>query len=148
MPRQLKIPFSPFERTPVIENQYFNIPLIGLLQPVKADSEQGDYPIADIIANRFTCENNQVTLQVTDNAMVNAGIIKDDYLTIEITPALKNGNIAAIKLGERFYIRRFFRQGTHIRLETADAYPSIQIIEAKTPGLFVIGKVVSITRKL
>ena len=148
MPKQLKIPFSPFERTPRVENEYFDIPLIGLLQPVNIDSPQGNYPLADIIANRFTCDDNQVTLQVTDDAMINAGILKEDYLTIEITPFLKNGDIAAIKLGERFYIRRFFKQGTHIRIETADAYPSIQVIETKTPGLFIIGKVVSITRKL
>jgi SOS-response transcriptional repressor LexA len=148
MPKQLKIDFSPFERTPVIENQYVDIPLIGLLQPVTADVEHGNYPIADIIANRFTCDSSQVTLQVTDNAMINAGIIRDDYLTIEITPVLKDRDIAAIKLGEHLYIRRFFHQGTQIRLETADAYPSIQIIELKTPGLSIIGKVVSITRML
>jgi SOS-response transcriptional repressor LexA len=148
MPKQIKIPFSPFERTPTIENEYFDIPLIGVLQPVSSDHTQGDYPLADLVTNRFIDGNNQVTLQVTDNAMINAGIIKDDYLTIEITPILKNSEIAAIKLGERFYIRRFFREGTHIRLETAEAYPSIQVIETKTPGLFIIGKVVSITRKL
>jgi len=148
MPRQLKIPFSPFEKTSEIEDEYFDIPLIGLLQPVSSDYTKGDYPLADLVTNRFIGDNNQVTLQVTDNAMINAGITKDDYLTIEVTPLLKDGDIAAIKLGERFYIRRFFREGARIRLETADAYPSMQVIETKTPGLFIIGKVVSITRKL
>ena len=122
--------------------------MIGLLQPVNLDKANGDYAIADIIANRFTSDEKQITLRVIDDAMVKAGILKDDFLTIEITPQIKDGDIAAIKLGERFYIRRFFNQGNHIRLETASAYPSIQIIETKTPGLFVIGKVLSITRKL
>ena len=148
MSRQIKIPFSPFDRNHPLENEYFDIPLIGLLQPVNMDKAQGDYAIADIIANRLTCDEKQITLQVTDDAMINAGILKEDFLTIELTPVIKDGDIAAIKLGERFYIRRFFRQGSHIRLETADAYPSIQIIETKTPGLIIIGKVVSITRKL
>jgi hypothetical protein len=66
--------------------------------------------------------------------MYKAGILKSDYLTIDIRSRPQDGDIVVVKLGERFFIRRFYLQEHLIRLVTADEYPSSLVIEDNTPG--------------
>ena len=111
------------------------------------DSASGDYNLGDLVINYRKTHNDSVTLEVLDNAMEKAGILKGDFLTVNLTSRPDNGDIAVVKLGERFFIRKFFRQDRQIRLETATTIPSTLIIETKTPGFEIIGKVQSISRQ-
>ena len=138
---------NPFERTQPLNSDFFNVPVLGMVRAGYPDSAAGDYDLGDLVINYRKNHNDSVTLEVLDNAMEKAGILKGDFLTVNITSRPDNGDIAVVKLGERFFIRKFFRQDRQIRLETSTTTPSTLIIETKTPGFEIIGKVQSISRQ-
>ena len=131
-----------------ISNDFFNIPLIGVVQRTDHDTHSGDYDLGELISNFPSKNNKHITLQVLDNAMIKAGIIKGDFINIDINAKLKNGDLVVIQLGERTYIRKYYSEENLIRLETADQYHTPIVIDPKTPGFKIIGKVISITRQL
>ncbi len=145
MTRKPKI--NPFERTQPLDSDFFNVPVLGMVRAGYPDSTSGDYDLGDLVTNHRKNHNNSVTLQVLDNAMEKSGILKGDFLTVDLSSRPHDGDIAVVKLGERFFIRKFFRQDQRIRLETATPSPSTLIIETNTPGFEVIGKVQSISRQ-
>jgi SOS-response transcriptional repressor LexA len=106
-----------------------------------------DYNLSELVSNFQNTDQYSITLEVLDDAMYQAGIFKGDYLTIDLQSKPRNGDIIVVKLGERFFIRRFFLQQHLIRLETADEYPSSLVVEDNTPGFQIIGKVTSLSRQ-
>jgi SOS-response transcriptional repressor LexA len=135
-----------FERSQPVTSDFFNVPVLGMVRAGYPDPATGDYDLGDLVANYRRNRNDSVTLEVLDNAMQNAGILRGDFLTVDLNSRPDNGDIAVVKLGERFFIRKFFRQDKRIRLETSGNPPAILIIETKTPGFEIIGKVQSISR--
>ena len=137
-----------FERSQPLHHDFLDIPLIGMVRPGNPANDEGNYELADLIHNSHNFQNRIITLEVLDNAMANAGIFKGDFLTVNLDASPADNEIAVIKLGERIFVRRFFRQSTRIRLETASDYPSTLVIESDTPNFAVLGKVQSLTRHL
>jgi SOS-response transcriptional repressor LexA len=127
---------------------FYNIPLIGLVRVKDHEDKTVKFNLTELISNYPGKNNNQLTLQVLDNAMMNDSIIKGDFINIALDLKLKDGDIVVVALGERIYIRRYYTEKHLIRLETSDEYHSPLVIDPKTPGFKLIGKVVSITRQL
>lgn len=142
-----KISRNPFERSQPLTSDYFDIPLLGMVRADFSDPQTGNYDLADLVANYHQERRQSVTLEVLDNAMENSGILRGDFITVDLNAPPANGDIALVKLGERFFIRKFFRQDKLVRLETASATPTTLVIETRTPGFQVIGKVVSLSRQ-
>jgi SOS-response transcriptional repressor LexA len=138
---------DPFGHQQPLTRDFFDVPLLGVVT-VTGGEEDKKYQIGDIVRNFQSSGEEFVTLVITDNAMRRAGIIKGDYLTVRLRSVVENGDIAVIRLGERFYVRQFFRQSSSlIRLETCDESPSVLVIETRTPDFEVIGKVYSLSRQ-
>jgi SOS-response transcriptional repressor LexA len=140
-----KLKQNPFERSQTLTQDFFDVPLLGMVHA--SLSLSGEYNLNELVTNFQNIDQNSITLEVLDNAMRKAGILKGDYLTIDLQDKPKDNDIVVIKLGERFYVRRFYREDHLIRLETSDHYPSSIVIEEKTPGFQIIGKVLSISRQ-
>lgn len=138
---------NPFERSQPITRDFFNIPLLGMVRSNIPPYSSGDYSLSELVSNFQNTDQDSITLEVLDDAMYKAGILKGDYLTINTRSKAQNNDIIVVKLGERFFIRRFFLQDNLIRLETADEYPSSLVIEDNTPGFQIIGKVSSLSRQ-
>lgn len=138
-----KINRNPFERTQPLTSDFFDIPLIGMV----GHSTSGDYHLSDLVSNFHHANQEYITLEVLDSAMQKAGILKGDYLTVDLNSQPHNGDITVVKLGERFYIRKFYQQNDLVRLETADEYPDSLVIQSKTPGFSILGKVQSVFRE-
>jgi repressor LexA len=148
MAKEDNLTTNPFERSQPVTREFFDIPLLGQVRPGDSLSASGDYNLDALVSNFQHTDHHSVTLQVLDNAMQSSGIIKGDYLTVDLRIKPQNGDIAVVKLGERYFVRRFFRQNHRIRLETSDASPSTLVIEENTPGFLLFGKVLSIFREL
>jgi SOS-response transcriptional repressor LexA len=142
-----KIDSNPFERSQPITRDFFNIPLLGMVRASMSSQSNEDYNLSELVSNFQNTDQYSITLEVLDNAMYKAGILKGDYLTIDLQSRPQNGDIVVVKLGERFFIRRCFLQQHLLRLETADEYPSSLVIEDNTPGFQIIGKVSSLSRQ-
>jgi SOS-response transcriptional repressor LexA len=142
-----KIESNPFERSQSLTRDFFNIPLLGMVRASMSSQSREDYNLSELVSNFQNTDQYSITLEVLDDAMYKAGILKGDYLTIDLQSRPQDGDIIVVKLGERFFIRRFFLQQHLIRLETADEYPSSLVIEDNTPGFQIIGKVSSLSRQ-
>ena len=142
-----KLRTNPFERSQPVTREFFDIPLLGMVRASGPTSPSGDYSLNELVSNFQNTNQHSITLEVLDNAMHKAGIIKGDYLTINLHARPHNGDIVVVKLGERFFIRRFFHESNRVRLETSDDYPSSLVIESNTPGFQMIGKVLSLSRQ-
>lgn len=139
---------SPFEDTPSANPNFYNIPLIGEVH-VPADwGDAGDYSLGELIRNFRISQTRYITVQTADNALSANGIFKGDYLTIDLKQKVSGGEVCAVKLGDKIYIRKAFFKGNFIRLETADPTADPLIFDARTPGFEVVGKVVSVIREL
>jgi repressor LexA len=143
-----KLKTNPFERTQPVTREFFDIPLLGMVRAGDPSAASGDYNLDELVLNFQHTDRHTITLEALDNAMQDAGILKGDYLTVDLRGKSQDGDIVVVKLGERFFIRRFFRQHNRIRLETSDTYPSSLVIEDNTPGFLLFGKVLSIFRQL
>jgi len=129
-------------------SEFYGIPLLGEVHIEGDGGYHGDYNIGEIITNIAQKIQKTISLQAADNALENAGIYKDDFLTVSQNEKLKNGDIAVVKLGYRIYIRKIFFKQKHILLETATLQPNPLIISIDTPGFEIIGKVVTVIREL
>jgi SOS-response transcriptional repressor LexA len=147
MSKSNKIAANPFERSQPVTREFFDIPLLGMVRAGDPSASSGNYNLNELVTNFQHTDRHAITLQVLDNAMQQAGIIKGDYLTVDLRTKPQNGDIVVVKLGERFFIRRFFRQNRRVRLETSNDYPSSLVIEEGTPGFMLFGKVLSISRR-
>jgi SOS-response transcriptional repressor LexA len=142
-----KIKPNPFERSQPVTRDFFNIPLLGMVRASISAHSDEDYNLSELVSNFQNTDQYSISLEVLDDAMHKAGILQGDYLTIDLQVNPQDGDIIVVKLGERFFIRRFFLQQHLIRLETDDDYSSSLVIEDNTPGFQIIGKVTSLSRQ-
>jgi len=109
--------------------------------------DAGDYSLGELIRNFRVSQTRYITVRTADNALSADGIFEGDYLTIDLKQKVVGGDICAVKLGDKVYIRKAFFKGGFIRLETADSAEPL-IFDPQTPGFELLGKVVSVIREL
>jgi SOS-response transcriptional repressor LexA len=127
---------------------FFDIPLLGRVRPNDKSHLKRDYNLSDLIKNFKKSDLKSITLEVLDDAMQKAGILKGDFLTVKLDLKPQNGDLAVVKLGTKIFLRKFYRQNHLIRLETANDSVVPLVVDEKTPGFEIIGKVISISRQL
>ncbi|MGD9897668.1 MAG: S24 family peptidase [Calditrichaceae bacterium] len=131
-----------------LNSEFYNIPLLGEVRMENNFHTSGNYNIGEIISNFKKDDTRSITLKAIDNGLSNTGILSGDFLTVNLTPHLRNGDISVIKLGHRIYVRKIYFDKHLIRLETADASVSPLIVDPRTPDFELIGKVVTVIREL
>lgn len=127
---------------------FYNIPLMGEVHFEDELGSGGDYSLGELIYNYRQTAAQTATLRALDNGLTEAGILYGDYLTVDLGRKPRNGEIGAVKLGERIYIRKLFYDRQYVRLETADGGSTPLIVDAKTPGFEVLGKISTVIREL
>jgi len=131
-----------------VHGEFYNIPLFGAVHIERDGAYHGDYNIGEIITNISEQQQTTFNLRAADDGLAEAGIYENDFLTVSQKAVLRNGDIAAVRLGHRIYIRKIFFDKKHIRLETASRQPTPLIVEENTPGFAVLGKVTTVIREL
>ena len=90
-------------------------------------------------------ENEQVfMLRVRGDSMKGAGILDGDYVVVRPQPSAVNGEIVVALVGEEATVKRFYREGDHVRLQPENPdFPPIV-----TRDVQVLGKVIGLLRKV
>lgn len=85
-----------------------------------------------------------------DDGMNRDGLRKGDLLIIEETPwqDLRNGDLAAVLLGEALLARRFEFANGRLHLRAADRTYTDDAFTPDDPGCHVIGRVIGLVRRL
>jgi len=128
--------------------EFYDIPLLGEVHMAGSRDSARHFNITDAVKNFLKSDQQTITLQAVDNGMANAGIYHGDLLTTNSKMPLHSHDIAAVRIGERLYIRRIFFEKEFVRLETDEPGGSPYIIDPSLPGFEIVGKVVTVVREL
>ena len=127
-------------RTRVID-----VPLVGKVTagaPVLAVENIEDYfPIP----KDFVEHEDVFMLRVKGDSMVDAGILDGDFVLVNSQETAFNGEIVVALIdGEEATVKRFFHEGTHIRLQPENAAMDPLIVE----DVRILGKVIGVFRRI
>lgn len=123
-------PFAPAANIPILGRVAAGAPTLA------AEDIEGTYPLPVEIVK----PGDQVfMLRVQGDSMKDAGILDGDLVAVRKQPTANNGDIVVALLdGEEATVKRFYKEGDHIRLEAANpAYDPIITRDAQ-----LIGKVI------
>ena len=81
-------------------------------------------------------------LHVSGLSMRDAGIMDGDYVVAEKTPTSSDGEIVVAMIEEEATVKRFYREGSRIRLQPEN--PDFEPIYAE--NVFILGKVIAVVR--
>jgi repressor LexA len=128
-----------------ILKEMVNVPVIGKItagQPILAvENVEDTFPVPlDFIGSN----NDLFMLNISGDSMIEAGIYDGDYVIIEKTDFARNGDIVAALLDDEATVKRFFKEGRHIRLQPENRFMSPIIVE----DVKILGKVVGLFRRM
>ena len=120
------------------------MPLLGRIaagRPVEAVETAESIAVEDIIGNREV-----FALEVTGDSMRDEHIVSGDYVLIERTRTAREGEIVvALVDGSETTLKRFFHEGTMIRLQPSNS--EMAPIYAPAANVAIQGKVLGLLRR-
>ena len=131
--------------------QAIRVPVVGRIRagtPVLAQEHVEAHVVIDgAWLGRKSSESalEHFALKVHGDSMINAGILDGDYVIVRQQPMAEDGNIIVALLGDEATVKRFFKDGDHVRLQPE--HPSMEpLIVPKQEPFTVLGKVVAVFR--
>jgi repressor LexA len=121
------------------------LPLLGYVaagQPIEAIPNVESVAVPDFMSTR----GRNYVLRVRGESMIEEHIEDGDYVVVEEREAATNGEmVVALLEGEYVTLKRFFREGRHIRLQPAN--PAFHPIVVEEDSVKIQGVVIGIMRK-
>jgi len=120
------------------------LPLMGRIaagRPVEALQNPETISLAD-----FTRSKEVFVLQVKGDSMQDEAILDGDYILVEKTGVVRNGEIAvALVDGMESTLKRIFKEGDKVRLQPSNA--AMQPVIVSAAAVQVQGRVIGVLRK-
>lgn len=122
-PRAIEILDSNIFGNSITEKEIINLPLVGQVtagQPILAEQNIQEYlPLpAQLVKG-----NDTFLLRVKGESMINAGILDRDYVVVDKNSTASNSQIVvALVNGESATVKRFFKEGTTVRLQPENEF--------------------------
>ena len=120
------------------------LPLVGAVaagQPILADENIEEYVEVPSVAGG---DEGEYVLRVRGESMIDAGILEGDYVVVRPQEVAADGEIVVALLGEEATVKRFYREGDHVRLQPENA--AMEPIRSK--DVRVLGRVVGLFRSV
>jgi len=121
------------------------VPLMGRIvagQPIEAFENREEITFAD-----FTKSSQDVfALQVSGDSMQDEGILDHDYVLVEKTKSVRNGEIVvALVEGRETTLKRFYKEGDRVRLQPSNS--AMDPIMVPAQDVEIQGRVIAVLRK-
>lgn len=120
------------------------LPLVGAVAaggPIVAEQNIEDYIDVPRIAGG---DEADFVLSVRGDSMQKAGILDGDFVVVKSQQTARDGEIVVALIDDEATVKRFFREGDHVRLEPEnDDYEPIRSRDAQ-----VVGSVVGVFRRV
>jgi len=120
------------------------LPLVGRIaagRPVEALQNPETISLAD-----FTRSKEVFVLQVKGDSMQDEAILDGDYILVEKTSVVRNGEIAVALLdGMESTLKRIYKEGDKVRLQPSNA--AMQPVIVPAAAVQVQGRVIGVLRK-
>ncbi|MGZ4826283.1 MAG: transcriptional repressor LexA [Terriglobales bacterium] len=122
----------------------FSLPMLGRIaagQPIEAVENPESISLQD-----FTGSKDVFVLQVRGDSMQDEAILDGDYVLVEKVQTARNGEIVvALVDGADTTLKRFYKEGDHIRLQPSNA--AMQSIIVAAAAVQLQGRVIGVLRK-
>ncbi|MHC5033791.1 MAG: transcriptional repressor LexA [Planctomycetota bacterium] len=96
----------------------------------------------------FDADENTFALQVEGESMIGAGILPGDYVIVDSQKSVRNGAIAAIRIGDEATVKRVYIKKRQVRLKAENPDYDDIIIDKDSPDFALYGPVIGVMRKL
>ena len=138
-PRAIEILDDNFNLT---RREMVNVPIVGQVaagEPILAQQNIENYfPIpVEFMPNRQT-----FLLKVKGESMINAGILDDDMVLVEETPAASNGDMVVAMVDDGATVKTFYKEEGIFRLQPENDFMDPIIVKEVT----ILGKVIGVFR--
>ncbi len=120
------------------------LPLVGRVaagEPILADQNIEDYVP---VPAAWTGGDEAFLLRVRGDSMIEAGIFEGDLLVVRRQKTAANGDVVVARLGDEATVKQFFREGSRIRLQPANA----AMAPTYADGVIIEGKAIALLRRL
>jgi repressor LexA len=135
------------ELTKLKSISYVSVPIVGRIAaglPLLALENVESHIALD---KSFISGDGLFSLKVVGDSMIGAGIFEGDYVVARQNESLEKGDIVVAIIGEEATVKRYFPEKNQVRLEPANPTYGPIIIDSKTPGFYIAGKVVGLLRR-
>ena len=120
------------------------LPVVGQVaagQPVLAEENIEEYvPVPPIAGG----DEGEFVLRVRGDSMKDAGIFEADYVVVRPQQTAEDGEIVVALVGEEATVKRFFREGDHVRLQPENS--AMEPIRSR--DVTILGRVVGVCRRV
>ncbi len=127
-----------------INREMAMVPVVGTITagvPILAEENVED--IFPVPVDFLHTKKDTFILKVSGESMIEAGILDGDYIILEQTPVVENGEIAAVLIDDSATVKYFYLEKDHIRLQPANsAMEPIIVQEAQ-----ILGRVIGLFRR-
>lgn len=133
-------------KPPVRTDEPWQIPIVGEIAaggPILAEENIEGY--LNAVEEKVLARGGTFfALRVKGESMIDVGILPGDYVIVRQQPTVENGEIAVALLDQEATVKRFYREGDHVRLQPANA----QMAPILVHDVQILGKVVSVIRQI
>ncbi len=124
------------------------IPIVGRVaagEPILAEENIEGYLSVEKLLDR---SKGAFVLKVSGDSMVDEGIMDGDYVVVQLTPRIENGQIGVVLLDDEATVKRVFVQKNRIALKPANrrARYKTRYIKRADKEVRIVGKVVGCVR--
>lgn len=146
-PRAIEILDNNTNDAPGLNQEIVPIPIVGQItagEPILAEQNIEEYMPLPI--NLIHGKNNFI-LKVRGESMINAGILDKDYVIVDKVNHASNSEIVvALINGEAATVKRFFKEGTTVRLQPENEFMDPLILDER--NVEIVGIVKGVFRVL
>lgn len=96
----------------------------------------------------FSADEKTFALQVQGESMTGAGILPGDYVIVSGKGRVRNGQIAAVRIGDEATVKRVYMTKNQVRLKSDNPKFQDIVVDRNSPEFEVHGPVVGVMRKL
>ena len=136
-----------YERESGLSGDIREVPVIGRVaagEPILATENVETTLTVDA---GFVPSGTVFALKVQGDSMRDAGILDGDYVLARQQESAQAGEIVVAVIGEEATVKRYFRDGTNVRLMPEnDAYDPI-VVSRKSDSFRIAGKIVGLMRR-
>lgn len=146
-PRSLRVTGGAMVR--MEDESTISVPVIGRIAAGEPLLAQENYEGAiRVDANLLPLGGQVFALVVTGDSMIEDGIHHGDYLFVRQRPDVRNGRIAVVMVEGEATVKRFFHEGSRIRLQPANASMEPIYVDPSAGEVSIIGEAVGVYRRI
>jgi repressor LexA len=131
-----------------VENSSVVLPLVGVVRAGLPQLATEEIEAHIAVDGSLVKAKNSFLLRVKGDSMIEAHIVEGDLAVVRPQATAENGEIVVALIDGEATLKRFFREGDHIRLQPENASLQPILVAADTQNVTIVGKVTGLCRAL